>query len=118
MSQSLDTFCNETENLEILAEECAEVAQIKSKIIRFGLDDFHPKNEVRNREALERELGHLQAMVMILVANGTITQAGIDAGVEHKIRKLALWYGGNRGSMANIDIHQQEAVNSVYEPQQ
>jgi hypothetical protein len=79
-------------NLEILAEECAEVVQIKSKIIRFGLDDFHPKNEVHNRQALEREIGHLQVMIDILVETGVISAAGVQAGKEHKLEKMALWY--------------------------
>jgi hypothetical protein len=93
----LKHFCNESENLEILAEECCEVGQIKSKIVRFGLDDFHPKNEVPNREALERELGHIIGMIDILCYHGTITRKGVLAGRDHKIEKLQKWYGGNKG---------------------
>jgi len=38
-SKSLARFSDIDQNLEILAEECAEVIQIKSKIVRFGMDD-------------------------------------------------------------------------------
>ena len=88
----LSKFDNQELNLEILAEECAEVSQIKSKIIRFGLDDQHPVH-APNRVRLEEEIGHLMAMVKILVANGTITQEGIDRGEREKLAKLPKWYG-------------------------
>jgi NTP pyrophosphatase (non-canonical NTP hydrolase) len=78
-------------NLEILAEECAEVIQIKSKIVRFGFDDQHPTYPT-NRARLEEEIGHVFAMVEILIANGEITQSGIDAGKLHKLNKLKGWY--------------------------
>lgn len=80
------------QNLEIFAEECAEVIQIKSKIIRFGIDDFHPKNELPNRQALEREIGHLQFMISVLVDNGTISEAGLVEGRDHKAAKMPKWY--------------------------
>jgi NTP pyrophosphatase (non-canonical NTP hydrolase) len=89
-------YDNEKENLEILAEECAEVQQIKSKIARFGLDDAHPTFP-SNRERLEQELGHIMAMVSILVAQGTISREGIAAGEQHKLEKLYRWYGGRKG---------------------
>jgi NTP pyrophosphatase (non-canonical NTP hydrolase) len=92
-------YDNEKENLEILAEECAEVQQIKSKIARFGLDDvnvLHPEGPT-NRERLEQELGHIMAMVSILVAQGTISRDGIVAGEQHKLEKLYRWYGGRKG---------------------
>lgn len=103
----MNQFTNENENLEILAEElseiveiCAKAGIIKSKIIRFGLDDCHPDMPgVTNRERLELELGHLEAMKKILVANGTITQVGIDNGKAHKLEKLGRWYGGNHGEL-------------------
>lgn len=79
-------------NLEIMAEECAEVIQIKSKIVRFGIDDIYPIRGHSNRIALEQELGHLFAMVDILIEHGVITQIGIDEGKKHKIDKLAKWY--------------------------
>lgn len=80
------------QNLEILAEECAEVIRIKSKIVRFGIDDFHPKNEMSNRDALEQEVGDVLAMVDILVGNGVLTAAGLEAAKGRKLVKLEQWY--------------------------
>lgn len=88
----LSRFDNQELNLEILAEEAAEVSQIKSKIIRFGLDDYHPKNGMGNRQKLEEEIGHFQAMVDILQHHGVITAAGIAAGKAAKIASLPEWY--------------------------
>jgi hypothetical protein len=85
-------FTDVPKNLEILAEECAEVIQIKSKIIRFGIDDYHPKNGAPNRQALETECGHVLAMIEILVKNGLLTQKGIDEAKELKKIKMRAWY--------------------------
>lgn len=85
-------FDDVPKNLEILSEECAEVAQIKSKIIRFGLNDYHPKNGMPNRDKLEQECGHVLAMIDILVDNGVLTQAGLDASKALKRENLAMWY--------------------------
>jgi hypothetical protein len=79
-------------NLEILAEECAEVQQIKSKIVRFGMDDYHPKNEMPNRDKLEQECGHVLAMIEILVENGVLTRGGLDASKALKRETMRDWY--------------------------
>ena len=85
-------------NLEIMAEECAEVIKeltdiivIKSKIARFGMDDRHPEYP-SNRERLELEVGHLLAMIDILGENGVLTEAGLEKGKKHKRAKLKHWY--------------------------
>ena len=99
-------YTDTAKNLEIMAEElseiveiCARAAIVKSKIIRFGIEDCHPdKPGVTNRERLELEIGHLNAMVKILVASGVLTQAGIDSGEANKMAKLQHWYDGNPAS--------------------
>lgn len=85
-------FSNTGLNLEILAEEAAEVIQIKSKIIRFGIDDYHPKNKLPNRQKLEEEIGHFLKMVDILIENGTISKKGVQKGRADKINRLRKWY--------------------------
>lgn len=90
--RDLSYFDNIILNLEIMSEECAEIQQIKSKIIRFGIDDYHPKNEIPNREKLEQEIGHFLAMIDILIDNGLITTEGIENGKIHKFDKLPKWY--------------------------
>ena len=80
------------QNLEILAEECAEVIQMKSKIIRFGIDDYHPKNKAPNREVFEQEVGDVLAMIEILTTNGILTKEGLLEAKQRKFDKLEKWY--------------------------
>lgn len=85
-------FDDEKLNLEILAEEAAEVIRIKSKCIRFGMDDYHPKNGMPNRQSLAEEIGHFLAMVGLLVKNGTISEDEITKAVNQKLSNLERWY--------------------------
>lgn len=73
----MQTINENDEALEMLSEESAEVAmelinslmetsRIKSKIIRFGIDDYHPVNKMSNRAKLEAECGHFLAAIMRL----------------------------------------------------
>ena len=81
------------QNLELLAEECAEVIQIKSKIVRFGMEDVWPARGVSYREGLEQELGDLLTLVEILVGKGVLSLDGLMAAKARKIRSGA---GGDR----------------------
>lgn len=48
--------------LTVISEECAEIAQVSSKAIRFGLDSTNRgKNLDDNKRLLERELADLIA---------------------------------------------------------
>jgi hypothetical protein len=87
-------FDNEKMNLEHLAEEAAEVIRIKSKCIRFGMDDYHPKNGQSNRIALAKEIGHFLKLVDILIEHGTILESDILIGKNEKAENLAKWYDG------------------------
>ena len=104
LQSDLSRFDNPDLNMEIMAEEAAEVIEqlvehrlarvlrIKSKIVRFGLDDYHPKNGKPNRESLTEELGHLLGMIDILVADGTIDAEALEAAKRAKFEKLPVWY--------------------------
>lgn len=85
-------FNDVAQNLEILAEECAEVVQIKSKIVRFGLHDIHPAGGMDNRSRLEQELGDVLVMIDILTSNGILTATGLEAAKVRKLAKLEHWY--------------------------
>lgn len=54
--------------LTCLAEECAEVAQVCSKALRFGLDDRNVLDPTgpTNRERLITEINDLAAVVILL----------------------------------------------------
>ena len=81
------------ECLEILAEECAEVIQEKSKIFRFGCNEYSWHNkELLHCEMLEQELGDLLAMVELVQQSGMgITIAGLEAAKQKKIEKVLNW---------------------------
>ncbi len=88
-------FPNDKLTLEKLAEEAAEVIQAKSKIIHFGLLDTYnnTKNhpDQTNQEKLETELGHLFAVVDILVARGIVRYDRIYGVKEEKWDKMEHW---------------------------
>lgn len=73
---------NVKETLTILSEECAEVVQANSKLIRFG-----PYDEDNIKE-LEQELGDVMAMVMILDYYGYVSLTNIQQQIEPKLKKL------------------------------
>ena len=73
---------NVKETLTILSEECAEVIQANSKLIRFG-----PYDEDNIKE-LEQELGDVMAMVMILDYYGYVSLTNIQQQIEPKLKKL------------------------------
>jgi NTP pyrophosphatase (non-canonical NTP hydrolase) len=73
---------NVKETLTILSEECAEVIQANSKLIRFG-----PYDE-ENIKELEKELGDVMAMVMILDYYGYVSLSNIQENIEPKLKKL------------------------------
>ena len=73
---------NVKETLTILSEECAEVIQANSKLIRFG-----PYDEKHVAE-LEQELADVMAMVIILEYYGYVKMENIKEGIIPKLTKL------------------------------
>ena len=73
---------NVKETLTILSEESAEVIQACSKLIRFG-----PYDE-DNIAELEKELGDVMAMMMILDYYGYISLDNVSHNIEPKLKKL------------------------------
>ena len=74
----LKEFNNTDLNLEILAEECAEVIQAKSKIARFGM-----KKE--SIDHLNVEVGDLLALIEILTSTGILNKEDLEDAKEKKI---------------------------------
>lgn len=75
------------EILVILMEECSEVIQEASKLIRF--DDT-------NQDRIEKEIGDLVCMIEILGEKSIIDSSTIQQHVEAKREKLKIW--------SNIDL--------------
>ena len=73
---------NVKETLTILSEESAEVIQASSKLIRFG-----PYDE-ENVAKLEKELGDMMAMILILDYYGYVKLDNIKNQIEPKLQKL------------------------------
>ena len=79
----------ETERLDILAEECAEVIQAISKIKRHGYESDRPHYHTAspsetNRAALEREIGHVVSSVARMYRLGDLSQVNVmdSAGIK------------------------------------
>jgi NTP pyrophosphatase (non-canonical NTP hydrolase) len=80
------------EILLILQEECAEVSQAISKCFRFGPDQCKPDSDETNIQALEHELGDIQAMIELLIkTKAGVTANGIATAKKKKFEKLKRW---------------------------
>lgn len=77
----------EAERLALLAEECAEVIQVVTKILRHGYESANPFDpaKVPNRALLASEYGHVHAAVQLLVDH-----ADIDIKTAVRAAKLKL----------------------------
>lgn len=75
------------ELLTILAEECGEVVQRCTKILRFGFTT-NPWTGKHNGDQLELELGDVQAIQRVLDALGVVDAERISGYASDKIRAL------------------------------
>lgn len=81
------------EHLMVVAiEECAEIQQAFAKVMRFGLEDYHPeKPEETNEDQLLTEFYQLIAMVEELQEKKllkTLPKEMINAIKQEKLRKV------------------------------
>lgn len=78
----------EREVLVILMEECAEVIQAASKLIRFGKEN-RPDTGISNSVVLAHEIGDLRAMVaLVTAAAGLCKMSDVQDGVDRKNKRL------------------------------
>jgi len=81
------------ERLAVLNEECSEVQQAVSKIIRHGYESFNPlpnADKTENREALEKELGHLLNAVRMLCVYD-LSNVAIQTHADDKRSTIPRW---------------------------
>lgn len=79
----------QAEALAILAEECAEVAQAVTKMLRHGARSQHPITKKNNVVALSEELGDVLAAIKICNnVGGLIEDVTMRESVEHKLNRL------------------------------
>jgi len=81
-------------NLTILIEECAEAMQAACKVKRFGKTSKNPDviDSLSNIRQLEKELGHITAMIDCLIKCGAIREKGIQHHTRSKLVKLKNYY--------------------------
>lgn len=92
MSKSNNLSDAEEERLEVLAEECAEVIQAICKIQRHGYASYNPFNDtLNNRQALEKELGHVQNAVRMMTAAKDLNQVQINVDELLKRTTIGQW---------------------------
>lgn len=77
----------EEEKLYLLIEECGEVIQSASKILRHGYHSENPATGERNRAALEREIADVLLAVNILQASGDVDQDTVQGHYELAIQR-------------------------------
>jgi len=82
---------HEREILTILSEECAEIIVAVSKILRFGAEDGNPGTGETNRDALSREIGDLDAVLVLARGLDLISQSVRVNAVEDKFEKLSVY---------------------------
>lgn len=78
----------EQELLIILMEECAEVVQAASKLIRFGKKNRPSPDAYENTHYLGLEIGDVQEVVERLVNADVITSLSIADGMVRKAKRL------------------------------
>lgn len=81
----------QTEILDILQEECAELIQMVSKCRRFGIDEQHLKAQKPNRERLTEEIGDVTALINLCIQYNIVNQDQVLLAQEQKYHKLKQW---------------------------
>jgi NTP pyrophosphatase (non-canonical NTP hydrolase) len=81
----------EVERLTLLIEECAEVTQRATKIIRYGYQSKHPTGDYDNKELLEQELGDLVGIIDLMATNGDISTDAVKVHRGAKLARLPKW---------------------------
>lgn len=76
------------ELLEILIEECAEVQQRATKMLRFGVEEVQPGQDLNNAERLSLEFGDLREIGYRCQQEGLILTSLAEAGRYRKRLQL------------------------------
>jgi NTP pyrophosphatase (non-canonical NTP hydrolase) len=78
----------QAEALAIVAEECGEVIQAVAKILRHGLNSYHPTGTTNNVEDLEKELGDLKAAVILCGRECGLSDGNINDAAAAKLGRI------------------------------
>lgn len=91
--ESKGTPLNEREReiLENLIEECGEVVQAATKLLRFGKEDTSPSTGASNTYTFGIEVGQLGAMVELAQQEKLLLQSDIEEGMVSKVENLKVF---------------------------
>lgn len=94
MSDKFVTPCKlpseyERELLTILIEECSEVQQRATKLLRFGGAEIQPGQDYNNIERLSHEVGDLRQMLALAQDAGLLNGQRVAEGMRRKSAQLA-----------------------------
>jgi hypothetical protein len=81
----------EVERLALVSESCGRVAQTAAMVLRHGWDSESPYTRKPNRCLLERELGHMRAVVDLMASGGDVRRADMNAYRHRKALTLREW---------------------------
>lgn len=77
----------QTERLVLLVEECGEVIQAATKILRYGYDGVY-ESGVLNRHQIELEIGDVLAVTDLLIGGDDVDSDSIELYAKEKKKKL------------------------------
>jgi len=90
---------SQRERLAMLIEECGEVIQAATKVLRHGWDSHHPEvaDGETNKEALERELGDVMGVMHGMTTKGDIAHIPWSSFPDNWERKKKWTHHQNKG---------------------
>jgi len=91
---------SQAERLALLIEECGEVIQAASKVLRHGYESVNPAltNSPTNRQSLEKELGQLMFAADLIVEHD-LSPAAVAKAAKAKRESIRQWLHHNRGNV-------------------
>lgn len=85
----------QAERLALLIEECGEVIQAASKVLRHGYDSYDPTVEpddrVSNLQQLEKEIGHLDHAIGLMATAEDIKPREYMRASRSKSKTIRQW---------------------------
>jgi NTP pyrophosphatase (non-canonical NTP hydrolase) len=95
----------EAERLHLLQEECAEVIQAVSKVLRHGWDQRHPSRpSLSNRQDLEAEVGHLRFALGLLEQNLDVNSTAVHQSATRKGSTIAPFLHFPQGDLTLVRV--------------
>ena len=71
-----------------MIEECAEVQQRATKLLRFGLEEVQPGQLFSNALRLSSEIGDLMEVIDLAINAGLVLPKAVETGRKNKRRQL------------------------------